>query len=187
MCAMRNEMKEVRARKLQERKVSLRSYQSRTREKRKFLMAAVAFIQRLYFAHPKNMNLEQIKTIHFQVAHIMRLRRGWSEQDLCRAWNELKKLENQVYNGKYAKFSVNYQRLYSAVMEPLQNMAATADERADVVAAAMSYVGKELSAEYGDKKPATKQAFLLALAGMEKPQPKWFVDAIVDYLLTNLV
>lgn len=177
---------EIKAKKLQERKASMKTYQSRTREKKKFLLAAVKFIQRLYVAHPKNMSLNQIRHIHISAAHIMRLRRGWTPTDLQRAWNELRKLENEVWNGKYAKYSAEYQRLYTAVMEPMTNMTATVDERADVVKEALTYVAKEMSGEYGDKRPETSDAPMIALMGMTVPHPAWFPEAMADYLFRNM-
>lgn len=177
--------KKLRDEKIQRDKETNKYRQVRKRKKKKLVTHAIRFAQKLYIARPKNMTLSQIRTLHSRINAIMRLRWGWTEEELERAWKELLALEKKVYGEKHASYSENYQNLLNAVMEPLQNMEATLDERVDVVTEAMHYMAEKLNGEYGDEKPATEKAALLALTSMKRPQPAWFVEGMVEHIVNN--
>lgn len=167
------------------KKKSNRISQIRFFKKRKLYLAALKFIQRLYNHRPPGMQPAQVRHLHIRIASILQLPWGWTDDDLKRANNMLRKLERQTYAVKYDDFSGNYQNLLTAVLEPLQTFAGTVQERADVVAEAMFAVGMELNAIFGDKRPEVAMALLFALAVGRAPFAKWVPDALVDFILEH--
>ncbi|MCQ2362531.1 MAG: hypothetical protein MJ048_05800 [Acidaminococcaceae bacterium] len=162
-----------------------RKYQQRYKQKRKLMLRAFEFMERISAYQPSGLEFKNLRKLNIKARSVLNLPYKWTEQDLARAYKALDLLEKDAYGDIYQSFSPEYEELLTAVMEVYHNYAGTTEERAQVTFEIMRLIGTELNSKFGQNKPNAKGALFLAMASGMTPCTEWVKSDLVQFITDN--
>ena len=162
-----------------------RKYQQRYKQKRKLMLRAFEFMERISAYQPSRLEFKNLRKLNIKARSVLNLPYKWTEQDLARAYKALDLLEKDAYGDIYQSFSPEYEELLTAVMEVYHNYAGTTEERAQVTFEIMRLIGTELNSKFGENKPNAKGALFLAMASGMTPCTEWVKGDLVQFITDN--